>query len=86
MVWAVPIAAKIIGGATAAKAGKKLLSSGSSAPASPTPTEPTIDEAAKNRDALDRLRRRRGVMANIFGGGDSGASSPTVGTKALLGQ
>lgn len=33
------------------------------------PAPPTIDDAQKNRDQQDRLRRRRGVLANIFGGG-----------------
>lgn len=52
--------------------------------ASPTPTAPTIDEATQNRDEYDRIRRRRGVLATLFGGVASG-SAPTVATKQLLG-
>lgn len=44
---------------------------------------PTIDEAQRNRQDQDRLRRRRGVLANIYGGG-SGSAAPSVG-KATLG-
>lgn len=51
-----------------------------------TPTPPTIDDARGNRDMVDRLRRRRGVFANIFGGASSGSSAPSVGVKTLLGQ
>lgn len=50
------------------------------------PAEPTIDEAAKNRDDLDMIRRRRGVLSNIYGGADTSGTAPTVGTKTLLGQ
>jgi hypothetical protein len=39
------------------------------------PSPPTIDQAQQNRDQQDRLRRRRGVLANIFGG----ASKSTLG-------
>lgn len=35
------------------------------------PAAPTIDDAAKQRDSIDRLRKRRGVLANIYGGGGS---------------
>jgi hypothetical protein len=49
----------------------------------PTPPgTPTVDEAQRNIDESDRLRRRRGVYANIFAG--SGAGTPSVG-KATLG-
>lgn len=34
-----------------------------------TPAAPTVDEAQRNRSQQDRLRRRRGVLANIYGGG-----------------
>ena len=43
---------------------------------------PTLDDAQKNRQDQDRLRRRKGVLANIYGG--ASGSSPTVG-KATLG-
>jgi hypothetical protein len=55
-------------------------------PGEQTPTAPTIDDAAKNRDEVDRIRRRRGVLANVFGGNAPGASNPAVGVKTLLGQ
>jgi hypothetical protein len=32
------------------------------------PGVPQIDEAAKNRDEFDRIRRRRGVLATVYGG------------------
>lgn len=35
------------------------------------PPAPTIDDAAQQRDSVDRLRKRRGVLANIFAGGGS---------------
>lgn len=40
-----------------------------------TPAPPTLDDAAKNRDQQDRLRRRRGVLANIFGGATGGKAT-----------
>lgn len=48
-----------------------------------TPGAPTIDEARRERQETDRIRRRRGVLANIAAGSSSAA--PTVGTRALLG-
>lgn len=47
-----------------------------------TPAAPTLDEAGQRELEADRIRRRRGVLANIFGGG-SGAG-PTV-SKSTLG-
>lgn len=49
-----------------------------------TPGVPTIDQARLAAQESDRLRRRRGVLANIFGGGRG--SQPTVNVKTLLGQ
>lgn len=43
-----------------------------------------IDDAATRQQESDRLRRRRGVLANIYGGASGG--QPTVATKQLLGQ
>jgi hypothetical protein len=47
------------------------------------PGTPTIDDARMQRQATDGIRRRRGVIANIFGGGQ--ASAPAIGTRALMG-
>lgn len=38
------------------------------------PQTPTIDEAAQSRAVSDRLRRRRGVLANIFTQGTGGGA------------
>lgn len=46
---------------------------------------PNIDDAAIRQQESDRLRRRRGVLANIFGGAGSGGA-PSVATKTLLGS
>lgn len=40
-----------------------------------TPAPPTLDDAQSNRDQQDRLRRRRGVLANIFGGATGGKAT-----------
>jgi hypothetical protein len=45
------------------------------------PAAPTIDDAAKQRDTVDRLRRRRGVYANIF----AGAATANQSGKLTLG-
>ncbi len=47
------------------------------------PGAPTIDDAAKNRDEFDRIRRRRGILASIFS--NNASSTPAVATTALLG-
>lgn len=46
------------------------------------PRAPTIDDAAQNRDMQDRIRRRRGVLANIFAGNATG-SGPSGGNSTL---
>lgn len=51
------------------------------APQKPPPGVPQIDEAAARVSETDRLKRRRGALANIYAGN---AASPTVG-KATLG-
>lgn len=48
------------------------------------PGTPTIDEAKQFQQETDRIRRRRGVFANMFGG--SSAGSPAVGTRVLMGS
>jgi hypothetical protein len=47
------------------------------------PGAPTIDDGRLQRQESDRLRKRRGILANVFAG--SGAGSPMVGTKTLMG-
>lgn len=47
------------------------------------PGTPTIDDARDQRQETDRIRKRRGILANIYGG--SAPTAPTVGTRALLG-
>lgn len=48
-------------------------------------TPPTLNTAANAaRQQADRLRRRKGVLANIYGGGKSSGAS--VGSKTLLGS
>lgn len=49
-----------------------------------TPATPTVDEAAKNLSQYTRLQRRRGVLANLYGGAQG--AGPAVGQKTLLGQ
>jgi hypothetical protein len=48
------------------------------------PGTPTIDDARVQRQESDRIRRRKGALANIFGGA-SASATPAVGTKVLLG-
>lgn len=45
---------------------------------------PNLDAAQRTQAEADRVRRRRGVLANIYGGAN--ASTPNVGTKTLLGS
>lgn len=47
------------------------------------PKAPQIDDARSNREEFDRIRRRRGVLANLFGGASN--STPTTGGAELLG-
>lgn len=67
------------------KAGKMVLGIGNGGGEVQTDgMPPTIDMAAQNQAALDRIRMRRGVLSNIYGG--SSGSAPSVGTKSLMGQ
>jgi len=45
-------------------------------------TPPTVNTARRRQDEFDRLRRRRGVLSNIFGGQSPGVMG---GTRQLLG-
>lgn len=53
-------------------------------PGAPPPA-PTIDDAQIAASRSDRLRRRRGMLANIYAG-SSASSTPSVAVKTLLGQ
>lgn len=44
---------------------------------------PSIDQAKQSQQTSDRLRTRRGVLANVFSGGSNPAA---VGSKQLLGS
>ncbi len=67
------------------KAGKKVLGIGNSGGAvQDQGGPPTIDMAAQNQAAVDRIRMRRGVLSNIYGGASN--ATPSVGTKSLMGQ
>lgn len=52
-------------------------------PAIKLPGTPTIDDAREQQQESDRIRKRRGAFANIFGG--SNYTAPAVGTRTLLG-
>lgn len=56
-------------------------------PAAPPPP-PTVDEAARNSEEADKLRRRKGRLATIFAGRSesAGAAPQQVATKSLTGQ
>ncbi len=45
---------------------------------------PTMDDAAQRLAQADRIQRRRGVLATLFGGQSN--SAPSVGTKTLTGM
>ncbi|MES1993151.1 MAG: hypothetical protein V4457_05995 [Pseudomonadota bacterium] len=49
------------------------------------PGVPQTDQAAQNLQQLDRIRARKGVLANLYGGANGGAA-PTTGQKQLLGS
>lgn len=68
------------------KAGKKVVGIGNGGGGSVQDQggPPTIDMAAQNQAAADRIRMRRGVLQNIYGG--SSGSAPSVATKTLMGQ
>ena len=46
------------------------------------PGVPTIDDAKIQQQESDRIRKRRGVLANVFAGN---SAAPSVGTKSLMG-
>lgn len=76
-------AATAAGTAAAAFTGAKLLQKGAKAlvpKVEQPPGAPQIDEASMAVQETDRLRRRRGVYANIFAGN---SAAPTVGKQTL---
>lgn len=56
------------------------------APAPPPapPPPPTIDEAARESEEADKLRRRKGRLASVFAGRQGGAAP--VSQKSLTGE
>lgn len=52
-------------------------------PAAPPP--PTVDEAARNAEEADRMRRRKGRLATIFAGALK-KTGTEVSQKSLTGQ
>lgn len=52
----------------------------------PQPGVPQVDQAQQNLSQLDRIKARKGVLANLYGGNSPGAASPTTGGKQLLGS
>lgn len=63
------------------------LFGGSKTPAAPAPLPPvpTIDEAARERDVNDAMRKRKGRLAAIYAGKTASASSGAA-TKTLTGE
>lgn len=55
-------------------------------PIQPPPPVPTVDDAKKNTQESDLLLRRRGRAASMVNGMKGDTSTPSVGTKMLLGQ
>lgn len=69
-------------------ASKAIKASGVKVPKAQAPRmpgAPTVDTAQQGQQIADRIRMRRGVLQNIYGGG-SGGSAPAVATKQLLGS
>jgi hypothetical protein len=85
MGWTIPLAKAAGVAAVGAFASKKIAGKPA---AVQTPAAPQLDEAAKNTDQLDRIKRRRGVLANVFGGATKATAQagPTPGVKQLLGE
>lgn len=52
----------------------------------PQPGVPQIDQAQANLSQLDRIRARKGVLANLYGGTAPGAATPATTGKQLLGS
>jgi hypothetical protein len=78
----------LVGGALGLKGSKKLISAtggGGDGGDVQMPSAPTFDAAAQNQQVADRIKRRRGVLANLYGG-KATTSSPLVATKQLLGS
>lgn len=66
-------------------AGAKVIGGGGGAEEVQEPGAPTLDDTSQRRALADRLRRRRGVLANLYGGTASN-TAPSVGLKTLTGQ
>lgn len=80
--WALKGTRKLFSGVFGHSISKQV---GLEKPKKPTiPGVPTIDTAAKNIQESDRIRRRKGVLATVFGG--ASATAPTTASKTLLGS
>jgi hypothetical protein len=79
-LWHVPRNWWLAGGAREMKTPKIPKQS---APA-PPPPPPSIDEAAKNAEEADRLRRRKGRLAGVLS--NRMRAERTAGGKSLTGQ
>ncbi len=82
----------LAGGPLGAVAGYKvggaaggIVAGGGGAEEVQEPGAPTLDDTSQRRALADRLRRRRGVLANLYGGTASN-TAPSVGLKTLTGQ
>jgi hypothetical protein len=49
------------------------------------PPVPTVDDAAENREAFDKRRRRRGASASLLTGTLGDTSPVSTASKTLLG-
>lgn len=52
----------------------------------PQPGVPQVDSTQANLSQLDRIRARKGVLANLYGGTSPGAATPATTGKQLLGS
>lgn len=69
---------------TAGLVGSQLIGGALRPKVPKVPGAPSIDQARVAANEEDLIRRRRGVLTNIYGG-NLGQSAPTVATKQLLG-
>lgn len=80
---ALSVGTSIAGAAIGQAIKRKAEGGGDRSATASTASVPTMDDARRSQSEADRVRRRRGVLANIFGGASN--AQPSVGTKQLLG-